>query len=88
MYDDLRKALIEAQTLVGWYALGEAIRLTETITRVVRYHQENPEEEKARDALVATATRVAGFLSRMGNNQKPETLNELQTILTTIQMET
>ena len=88
MYDDLRKALIDAQSLVSWYALGESIRLTETIIRVVRYHRENPEDEKARQALLETAKRAADFLTRMGNNQKPQTLNELQSILTTIQMET
>lgn len=87
MYDDLRKALIEAQTLVAWYALGEAIRLTEAITRVVKYHRENPDEEKARLALKKTAEQTAGFLGRMGNNQKPETLNELQRILTSIELE-
>jgi hypothetical protein len=88
MYDDLRKVLIDAQALVGWYALGEAIRLTEAIIRVVQYHRDNPEDEKARQNLLTVAKKTASFLTRMGNTAKPETLNELHNTILTIELET
>lgn len=87
MYDDLRKALANCHQLVGWYALGEAIRLTESIARVVNRHRANPNNDNAKQSLLETAKQTSNFLGRLGNNQSPEILNELNRVLIEIKME-
>lgn len=88
MYDDLRKALIDSHRLVSWYALGEALRLAQKILQVVKHHRENPNDEDACSALKSTAEETTAFLRRMGNNQSPDVINNLQRILTEIELET
>jgi len=87
MYDDLRRVLRQSQQLVGWYALGDALRLSQAIEIVSTNHENDPENPDTREELFKVAERANEFLRRMGNNKSPKTLNELQTLLTCIELE-
>ena len=87
MYDDLRRVLRQSQQLDGWYALGNALRLSQAIEIVSTNHENDPESPETQESLLKVAQRTDEFLRRMGNNRSPETLNALQTLLTYIELE-
>ena len=84
MYDNLRQAVGGVYKAVGWYALGEAVALANTIHEVCSCYDENPEEN--RKALKTVADQASDFLRRMGS-QDQQGFQKLQQALHQIYME-
>jgi len=84
LYDDLRKALANARSAVAWYALGEAIKITQYIDQVVAQHEKAPDNETAQSNLMKVSRATAEFLRRHSSAEK-EKLNALQQAITSIE---
>lgn len=85
MYDNLRQAVGGVYKVVGWYAFGEAVALTNTIYEACSCYDENPEEKDNRKALKTVANQAEDFLRRMAS-QDQEFLH-LKQVLHQIYME-
>lgn len=85
MYDDLRQVVGGVYEIVNWYALGEAVALTNTIYKVCSCYDENPEDEESCKALKTVANQTEEFLRRM--NQDQQEFLDLKQVLQQINME-
>ncbi len=85
MYDELYKAMLDAHKTTSWFCFGEAMTVKTRIDAVCQAYRKTPNETKKK--LFEVAKEASRFLRRQNTKEAKSASENLETYLTTIQME-